>query len=104
MTLEDIYARVAMDTGLPRKMVGKIYRTYWRAVRDYVSDLPLKEDWTDEEFLALRPNVNIPSIGKLAVTLEDYHKAKRKFNRAKKIRNVKNQDNQAPVHHDSDNM
>jgi hypothetical protein len=41
----------------------------------------LKEDLSDEEFLKLRPNVNIPSIGKFYVTLERYRKVKARFNK-----------------------
>jgi hypothetical protein len=41
----------------------------------------LKEDLSDEEFLKLKPNVNIPSLGKFYVTLERYRKVKARFNK-----------------------
>jgi hypothetical protein len=76
MTYDEIIGIVAADLGLPRKIVDRTYRAYWRAIREHIVSLPLKEDLTDEEFLKLRPNVNIPSIGKLYVTLDRYQRVK----------------------------
>lgn len=50
-------------------------------VREHITSLPLKEDLTDEEFLKLQPNVNIPSIGKLSVTLDRYKGMKKQYKR-----------------------
>lgn len=76
MTYEEIVTRVAESTGLNEKLVDKTYRAFWRAVKEHIKALPLKEDLTEEEFLALKPNVNIPSIGKLYVTPERYKRVK----------------------------
>lgn len=79
MTYEDIISKVSASTGLPKKLVDRTYRAYWKAVREHIIALPLKEDLTDEEFLALQPNINIPSLGKLHVTLDRYHGMKKYF-------------------------
>lgn len=79
MMYEDIISDAAHHLGYPKKFVDKVYRAYWRSVREYVSSLPLKQDLSDEEFLQLRPNVNVPSIGKLHVTLERYHGMKKRI-------------------------
>ena len=81
MTYDEIIAQVAKSTGLSKKLVDKAYRAYWWAVKEYIRNLPLKEDLTDEEFSKLRPNVNIPSLGKFYVTLERYRKVKARFNK-----------------------
>lgn len=77
MTYSEIIGKVAKDTGLTKKIVDKIYKAYWKAIREHITSLPLKEDLTDEEFLKLQPNVNIPSIGKLTVTLDRYRRMKK---------------------------
>lgn len=77
MTYDEIIGIVAADLSLTKKLVDKVYKSYWRAIREHITELPLKEDLTDEEFLKLQPNVCIPSIGKLYVTLERYHKVKK---------------------------
>ena len=64
---ERIINEVAESLSLPKKIVDRAYRSYWRVVREHISQLPLKEDLSDEEFAQLQPNVNIPSIGKLYV-------------------------------------
>ena len=74
MTLDEIYAIVAENNGLDKAFVGKVYRAYWKALRQYIKSLPLKKDLTDEEFHQLRPNVNIPSIGKLHVSFDRYRR------------------------------
>lgn len=81
MDYREIIARVSDKTGLPKELVDRTYRAYWKAVRMHIVALPLKESLSDDEFLALQPNVNIPSIGKLAVTLERYHGMKEYFRR-----------------------
>ena len=79
MTYNEIIAKVAKDNNYTKKFVDRVYRAYWKAIREHISTLPLKEDLTDEEFLKLQPNVNIPSIGKLYVTLERYKFIKNKY-------------------------
>ena len=79
MTYDEIISRVASTTGLDAKVVDKTYKTYWRTIREHITSLPLKSDLTDEEFLKLQPNVNIPSIGKLYVTLDRYKRIKKYY-------------------------
>ncbi len=90
MSYDDIIAQVAGELSLPNGFVDKVYRGYWRAVREHVSSLPLKEDLTEEEFMGLQPNVNIPSLGKFYVTLGRYMAIK---NRIKQFAEQKNNDN-----------
>lgn len=84
MTLDEIIAKVSVELGLPKRIVDRAYRAYWKAVREHITSLPLKEDLTDEEFSKLQPNVNIPSIGKLHVTLDRYKSMKKAYNNRKK--------------------
>lgn len=79
MTYGEIISKVAEDTGLSKILVDRTYRAYWRAIREHITSLPLKDDLTDEEFSKLRPNINIPSIGKLYVTLDRYRRMKKMF-------------------------
>lgn len=72
MNYDEIITKVAESNGLTKHLVDRTYRAYWKTVRSYITSLPLKDDLTDEEFMRLRPNVNIPSIGKLYVTLDRY--------------------------------
>lgn len=57
-------------TGLPKELIKKAYNSYWRAIREHFSSLPLKEDIPEEEFKILKPSINISSIGKLYVTYD----------------------------------
>lgn len=101
MTYNEIVAKVANDNNLSQRFVDRVYRAYWKVIRQHIASLPLKESLSDEEFSKLRPNVNIPSLGKLHVTLERYHGMKKHFavhyknykgNKYKKDNNVKNQE------------
>lgn len=78
MTYKEIIDKVSDEIGLPKRDVDRVYRAYWRSVREYIASLPLGENLSDEEFLKLRPNVNVPSIGKFFVTLEHYRGVKKK--------------------------
>lgn len=78
MTYEEIVSRVADSLGLDKKLVDKTYKAYWKAVKEHIESLGLKQNLSDEEFEKQRPNINIPSIGKLYVSLDKYHYYKRK--------------------------
>ena len=78
MTYDEIIAEVSDNTGLSKALVNRTYKAYWRTLREYIEALPLKQNLTEEEFKALKPNVNIPSIGKLYVTLGGYKRTKHK--------------------------
>ena len=78
MNYNEIISRVAESMSLDKAFVDRTYRAYWKVVREHITSLPLKKDLTDEEFLELQPNVNIPSIGKLYVTLDRYKRMKYK--------------------------
>lgn len=93
MTYKEIIEQVSLETGLPKALVDKTYKSYWRVVREHISSLPLKEDISDEEFLKLKPNVNIPSLGKLSVTLEDYKRKKKEFLRLTELKNATHKEN-----------
>lgn len=86
MTYNDVIVKVSEETGVPSDLVNKIYRAYWKSIKEHITELPLKEDLTEEEFLKLQPNINIPSIGKLYVTLDRYK-------RMKKMQEIKNKIN-----------
>ena len=96
MEYAKIISTVSDSLGLDKKLVDRTYRAYWRAVREHIEALPLNQDLTDSEFLQLQPNINIPSIGKLYVTLDRYHGMKKYFDTYKayyKGNKYKKQDN-----------
>ena len=88
MTYREIVAKIAEGLNLPKELVDKTYRGYWRAVKEHIEALPLKEDMSEEEFTRMQPNVNIPSLGKLNVTFERYKTLRQIYEKyIKKIEN-----------------
>lgn len=83
MNYDEIVIEVSNKLGLSKELVNKTYRAYWKSVKEYISSLPLKRDLSDEEFMKLQPNVNIPSLGKFCVTLDRYKALKKGFNNNK---------------------
>ena len=77
MNYNEIISEVAEKLSISKETVNKVYRAYWKVVREHITSLPLKENLSDEEFNELQPNVNIPSIGKLYVTLDRYKRMKK---------------------------
>lgn len=92
VTYDEIIAKVAADNNLPKDMTDRIYRSYWKAVKEHISALPLKDGLSDEEFEALRPNVNIPSLGKLCVTLDRYKALNHIFKQRKENQDATHQE------------
>lgn len=86
MTYQEIIYKVSEDTGIPVEVVNKAYKAFWSYIRNSVQELPLKGELTETEFLSLRPNFNIPSLGKLCVSYDRYKGVKAKFEHIKKLR------------------
>lgn len=81
MNLKEIYERVALEEGIDKKDIEKIYRNYWKFVRKFLASIVLKDtDYSEEEYNKLRTSINIPSIGKFYCTYKRYLSVKRKFN------------------------
>lgn len=95
MTYDEIIKKVSEELGLPKRLVDRTYKAYWRAVREHITSLPLKEDLTDEEFMKLRPNVNIPSIGKFYILLDSYRTIRKNYDN-----NIKLKENKDATHNE----
>ena len=86
MTYDEIVIEVSKRLGLSKDLVNKIYKAYWKSVKEHITSMPLKKDLSDEEFMELQPNVNIPSLGKFCVTLDRYKAMNKAFRNKTKIK------------------
>lgn len=86
MAYTEIVDKVSEDTGIPAEVVDKAYKAFWSYIRNSVQELPLKRELSETEFLSLRPNFNIPSLGKLTCTYQRFIGVKERFNHIKKLR------------------
>lgn len=86
MTQSEIIEKVSEELQLPVSLVQKAYNAYWQFVRTSISELPLKEDLTEEQFNTLKVSFNIPSIGKLHCNYNRYLGMKKRFDCIKKIK------------------
>lgn len=86
MTYTEIIQKISDDTGISPAIVDKTYRAFWLYIRNSIQEFPLKENLTEAEFLSLRPNFNIPSLGKLCVSYDRYKGVKDRFQYIKNIR------------------
>jgi hypothetical protein len=110
MKIEEIIDIVADELGLPHDVAYLAYMSAWKCMKEKIEALPLMT-CTLEEFRQLRPNFNMPAIGKFYVTEEDFLKAKKKFEIIEKYKELKKQRNQnaeilqdnSGVQSDSDN-
>lgn len=60
--------RLALELGLPVKVVEKVYRSYWVFIKETIEKLPLDKDLSEEEFNNLRTSFSLPYLGKLYCT------------------------------------
>ena len=87
---EDIFKQVSEDLNIPVDTVRLAYKTYWKFIKEHISELPLKEDLTEGEFNELRTCFNVPSLGKLTCTLDRYIGMKKRFEYLNKLRSRRN--------------
>lgn len=86
MKYSDIISKVSEELNLPRELVENTYKAYWIFIRDTIEKLPLKTELTQSEYMNIRTNINIPSLGKLNCTYNRYLGIKNRFNIINKIR------------------
>lgn len=89
MNYQEVLNRVADKLNIPVEVVKEAYESYWEYIRNTISELPLKEDLSEEEFNKLRTNFNVPSIGKLACPYDRYKAIKDRYKHIKKLRDAK---------------
>lgn len=87
MSYQEILKKVSEELNLPLEVVKEAYESYWLFIRQSITDLPLKEDLSEEDFSKLRSNFNIPSLGKLACTYTRMKGVKERFKYINRIRN-----------------
>ena len=86
MKYSDIISKVSEELDLPGELVENTYKAYWIFIRDTIEKLPLKTGLTQDEYMNLRTNINIPSLGKLHCTYNRYIGIRNRFNIINKIR------------------
>ena len=86
MSYLDIIKRVSDKLNIPEEIVKKTYESYWLYIRNSISELPLKDNLSEEEFNNLRTNFNIPSIGKLSCSYDRYKAIKEIYKHIKRIK------------------
>lgn len=72
--MEEIAKKLARELGLSVDTILNTYKAYWAFIREKIRELPLKKNLTEEEFARLRTNFNLPSMGKLSCTYDDWEK------------------------------
>lgn len=86
MNYLDIINKVSQEISIPPEVVDTAYKSYWKFIKQTVQSLPLKDDISEEDFIKLRTNFNIPSLGKLCVTWDRLVGCKNRFKIIKKLR------------------
>ena len=86
MNYPDIISKVSQEMGLLPEVVDTAYKSYWKFIKQTVQSLPLKDDISEEDFIKLRTNFNIPSLGKLTCTFDRMMGIKKRFKYIKRLR------------------
>lgn len=90
MNYKEALDQVADKLSIPVEVVKEAYESYWRYIRSTASELPLKDDLSEDKFSELRVNFNIPSLGKIACSYDRYKAIKDRYKYIKKLRDVEN--------------
>lgn len=93
--MEAVITRLSKELNLPPDVIHKIYNAYWLFIKEIIESLPLKDDMNEEAFSKLKPNFNIPNLGKLTCTYNRYVgiKKQRKLLKNKNVEYKENKTN-----------
>ena len=70
---EDIFKQVSEDLNIPVDTVRLAYKTYWKFIKEHISELPLKE-CTEDQLEDMKCCFYLPYIGKLYWNKGTFHK------------------------------
>lgn len=87
---KEIILDVSRNLDISPDVIEKVYKAYWSFIKETIQALPLKDNLSEEEFSTLKTNFNVPSLGKLACTLDKYTRIKKRFKLIKNFRNAEN--------------
>lgn len=98
MNYREILEKVSRELGMPEEVVKLAYESYWKMIRATITELPLREALTKEDFSQLKTNFNIPSLGKLTCTYDRMLGVKKRFEHLKKLKNDYSKEDKTNVH------
>ena len=79
MIQSKIINKVSNILNIPADIVSFYYNLHWLFIREHIQSLPLKDNLRIDDFIKLRTNFNIPSLGKLYITLDRFINFKEQF-------------------------
>ena len=79
MSYSNALITTSKELNIPIEVVDKVYKLYWEFIKDKIQNLPLKENFNEEEFAKLKTNFNIPSLGKLSCTYDRMVGVKKRY-------------------------
>lgn len=93
MNYLEIVSKLSKELNIPEKVVDTAYKSFFSFMREVISNLPLKENLTEDGFNRLKTNFNLPALGKLHCTYERYLGMKDQKKYIKALKNYENQEN-----------
>ncbi len=87
---KEIILDISRNLDISPNVIEKVYKAYWSFIKETIQALPLKDNLSEEEFLTLKTNFNVPSLGKLTCTLDKYNRVKKRFKLIENFRNAEN--------------
>ena len=88
MTYKEIVTLLSEELDIPEEVVDIAYKSFFEFIRTTITDLPLKDELSEEDFSKLKTNFNIPSLGKLHCTYDRYRGMKERLNYIKKLKDT----------------
>lgn len=83
---EVIFKQVSEDLNIPVDTVRLAYKTYWKFIKEHISELPLKE-CTEEQLEDMKCCFYLPYIGKLYCNKDTFKKSVKNHEIRKNLKN-----------------
>ena len=83
---EDIFKQVSEDLNIPVDTVRLAYKTYWKFIKEHISELPLKE-CTEEQLEDMKCCFYLPYIGKLYCNKDTFKNSVKNHKIKKNLKN-----------------
>lgn len=83
MILVEVIDKLAFKLKKSPSKIKKVYELYWLFIKKYIENQHIDLYMTEEEFQKLKPNINVPRLGKFYCSWEFIQKLKKQKENAK---------------------
>jgi len=85
--MKRVIDKVSRELSIPKEVVEKTYKAYWRFIKSKIEEIPIKSIETQEDLDKYKTSFNLPCLGKMTCSYNKIVRIRENINKHK-IKNI----------------